>query len=35
MSRGIVLETKSWSIDTTPHNYPREIRIRKGHTTMP
>jgi len=24
MSRGIVLETKSWSVDTTPHDYPRE-----------
>jgi len=35
MSCGIGLETKSWSVDTTPHNYPRETRIGKGHTTMP
>jgi len=35
MSRGIVLQTKSWSINTTPHKYPRETQIGKWHTTMP
>jgi len=29
MSREIVLETKSWSVDTTPHNYPRENLNKK------
>jgi len=25
MSHGIVLETKSWSVNITLHNYPKEI----------
>jgi len=29
MSRRIVLETKSWSVDTTPHDYPRENSNKK------
>ena len=29
MSRGIVLETKSQSVDTTPHDYPRENPNKK------
>jgi len=29
MSRGIVLETKSWSVDNTPHDYPRENPNKK------
>jgi len=29
MSRGLVLETKSWSVDTTPHDYPRENPNKK------
>jgi len=34
MSPRIVLETKFWSIDTTPHNYPRETWIGKWDTTI-
>jgi len=29
MSRGIVLQTKFWSVDTIPHDYPRENPIKK------
>jgi len=29
MSRGIILETKSWNVDTTPHDYPRENPNKK------
>jgi len=29
MSCGIVLETKSWSVDTTPHDYLRENPNKK------
>jgi len=27
MSHTIILETKDWSINTTPYNYSRETRI--------
>jgi len=29
MSRRIVLQTKSWNVDTTPHDYPRENPNKK------
>jgi len=35
MSHKIVYKVKSWSIDATPYNYPKETRNELGHTTMP
>ena len=30
----IIYEVRSWSIDTTPYNYPEETKNELGHTMV-